>query len=94
MSTRTGHIFQRRRLDEVRHCPYAVCDGAAHLTRGTPTERDMMTEQQIKDAARELVEAEGTDPEYLSVVEMWPDATDDECDRIYDMAHAASVRLP
>lgn len=52
-----------------------------------------MTDQQIKDAARELVEAEGTDPEFLSVTEMWPDATEDEWDRIYDLARTAEVNL-
>jgi hypothetical protein len=50
-----------------------------------------MTDQQIKDAARELVEGEGTDPEFLSVTEMWPDATEDEWNRIYDLACEAEV---
>lgn len=52
-----------------------------------------MTEQQIMDAARELVEGEGTEPEFLSVTEMWPDATEDEWDRIYDMARNVGENL-
>lgn len=52
-----------------------------------------MTEQQIKNAARELVECGGTEPEFLSVTEMWPDATEDEWNRIYDMACIAEVNL-
>ena len=52
-----------------------------------------MNEQQIKNAARELVECEGTEPEFLSVTEMWPDATEDEWDRIYDMARTAGENL-
>ena len=57
------------------------------------SETEMMNDQQIKNAARELVECEGTEPEFLSVTEMWPDATEDEWNRIYDTARTAGVNL-
>lgn len=52
----------------------------------------MMTDEQIRDAARSIREEEGEDVEFLSVVEVFPEATEDEAERIFHLATAATAR--
>lgn len=87
-------MSEHRGLFQMRPGGWPNATPPAPIHGWVPDESETdMTEQQIKNAAHELVEAEGNEPEFLSVVEMWPDATEDECDRIYDMARRAEVNL-